>query len=90
MANHSLKAAVKRQHCSLRLTVCAVREERERGQETSKTCVAGPRKAATHTGCFLCWCAPSGRCGFVQPQSPSTLSVLATPCGYIISTQIGF
>ena len=30
MANHSLKAAVKRQHCSLRLTVCAVRKERER------------------------------------------------------------
>ena len=30
MANHSLKAAVKRQHCSLQLTVCAVRKERER------------------------------------------------------------
>ena len=30
MANHSLKAAVERQHCSLRLTVCAVRKERER------------------------------------------------------------
>ena len=30
MANHSLKAAVKHQHCSLRLSVCAVRKERER------------------------------------------------------------
>ena len=57
MANHSLKAAVKRQHCSLRLTVCTVRKEREKGQDTSKTCAARPRKAATHTGCFLCCCA---------------------------------
>ena len=30
MAKRSLKAAVKHQHCSLRLTVCAGRKERER------------------------------------------------------------
>ena len=65
MANHSQKAVVKLQHCSPRLTVCAERKERERGQETSEAFVARPRKVATHIGCLLCLRPPSDSCGFV-------------------------
>ena len=59
MANHSLKAAVKRQHCSLlRLTICAVRKEREReAKKQAKHAQQVPKKPQRTLDAF-CVAAP--------------------------------
>ena len=66
------------------------REKREReAKKQAKHAQQVPEKRQRTPDAF-CVVAPPWACGFVQLQSPSTLSVLATPCGYTISTPIRF